>query len=76
LFDYQLPLDSDLFFFGRDQIVADHLDAIRRSQNRGLFGLRKTGKTSILYKLKRQMEREGLGAFLYYDCKMPSIRMM
>lgn len=75
LFDYQLPLDSDLFFFGRDQIVADHLDAIRRSQNRGLFGLRKTGKTSILYKLKRQMDREELGAFLYYDCKMPSIRM-
>jgi hypothetical protein len=76
LFDYQLPLDNDLFFFGRDQIVADHMDAIRRSQNRGLFGLRKTGKTSILYKLKRQMEKEELGAFLYYDCKMPSIRML
>jgi hypothetical protein len=76
LFDYQLPLDSDLFFFGRDQIVADHLDAIRRSQNRGLFGLRKTGKTSILYKLRRMMERERMGAFLYYDCKLPSNRML
>lgn len=76
LFDYQLPLDSDLFFFGRDQIVADHLDAIRRSQNRGIFGLRKTGKTSIIYKLRRTMERDGLGAFLYYDCKLPSIRML
>jgi hypothetical protein len=76
LFDYQLPLDSDLFFFGREQIVADHMDAIRRSQNRGLFGLRKTGKTSILYKLKRLMDREALGAFLYYDCKLPSIRML
>ena len=76
LFDYQLPLDSDLFFFGRDQIVADNFDAIRRSQNRGLFGLRKTGKTSILYKLKRMMASEGLGAFLYYDCKLPSIRML
>jgi hypothetical protein len=76
LFDYQLPLDSDLFFFGRDQIVADHLDAIKRSQNRGLFGLRKTGKTSILYKLKRLMERDKIGAFLYYDCKLPAIRMM
>lgn len=76
LFDYKLPLDNDLFFFGRDQIVADHIDAIRRSQNRGLFGLRKTGKTSILYKIKRQMCRDGLGSFLYYDCKMPSIRML
>jgi hypothetical protein len=76
LFDYQLPLDDDLFFFGRDAIVADHLDAIRRSQNRGLFGLRKTGKTSILYKLKRLVEREQSGVFLYYDCKLPSIRML
>lgn len=76
LFDYQLPLDNDLFFFGRDQVVADHLDAIRRSQNRGLFGLRKTGKTSILYKLQRLMEKEQLGAYLYYDCKLPSIRML
>lgn len=76
LFDYQLPLNSDLYFFGRDQIVADHLDAIKRSQNRGLFGLRKTGKTSILYKVQRLVEREKIGAFLYYDCKSPSIRML
>lgn len=76
LFDYKLPLDSDLFFFGRDSIVADNLDAIRRSQNRGLFGLRKTGKTSILYKLRRMMEREAMGPFIYFDCKLPSIRML
>jgi hypothetical protein len=44
LFDYQLPVDNDLFFFGRDAIVAEYLDAIRRSENRGLFGLRKVGK--------------------------------
>ncbi len=76
LFDYQLPLDNDLYFFGRDQIVADHVDAIRRSQNRGLFGLRKTGKTSILFRLKRLIERESVGAMFYYDCKIPSIRML
>lgn len=76
LFDYQLPIDSDLFFFGRDQAVADQLDAIRRSQNRGLFGLRKTGKTSLLYKVKRLVERDDIGAFLYYDCKLPSLRML
>jgi hypothetical protein len=76
LFDYQLPLDSDVFFFGRDAVVADHLDAIKRSQNRGLFGLRKTGKTSVIYKLQRIMQRDKLGAFLYYDCKFPAIRML
>lgn len=76
LFNSQLPVESDLFFFGREHIVADQFDAIRQSQNRGLFGLRKTGKTSILYKVQRQVEREKTGAFLYYDCKLPSIRTL
>jgi len=75
-FDYQLPLDNDLYFFGRDAVIADHLDAIKRSQNRGLFGLRKTGKTSILFKLKRIIDRDNLGKVLYYDCKLPDIRNM
>ena len=49
LFDYSLPLANDLYFFGRDGLVAEHIDAIRRSENRGIFGLRKIGKnlTSI-----------------------------
>jgi hypothetical protein len=66
IFNYQLPIDNDLFFFGRDAIVADHLDAIRRSENRGLFGLRKTGKTSILYKVKRM---SGLLSTLTVSCR-------
>ncbi|MFN3943743.1 MAG: hypothetical protein ACK4K7_02285 [Allosphingosinicella sp.] len=53
LFNEQLPLINDLFFFGRDQIVAEFLNSSKLSQNRGLFGLRKTGKTSILFKLRR-----------------------
>lgn len=76
LFDNQLPIDSDLFFFGRDKLVADYLDAIKRSQNRGLFGLRKTGKTSVLYKLQRTILRDGIGSVYYYDAKLPSIRML
>lgn len=76
LFDNQLPIDSDLFFFGRDYLVADYLDAAKRSQNRGLFGLRKTGKTSVLYKLQRHIRRDGIGSLYYYDAKLPSIRML
>lgn len=76
LFDNQLPIDSDLFFFGRDQLVADYLDAVKRSQNRGLFGLRKTGKTSVLYKLQRIINRDNIGSVFYYDAKLPSIRML
>jgi len=75
LFNEQLPLTNDLFFFGRDQTVAEFLNAAKLSQNRGLFGLRKTGKTSVLFKLKRLAEAEGL-LVLYYDCKDPSIRSL
>lgn len=76
LFDYQLPLENDYYFFGRDQLLAENLDAIKQSQNRGFFGLRKTGKTSILYKIKRTIESTGTGSCFYYDCKLPSIRML
>lgn len=72
LFDYTLPLDNDLFFFGRQAIVAEHIDAIRRSENRGLFGLRKTGKTTVLFKIRRQCLENGIPV-KYYDCKLPSI---
>jgi hypothetical protein len=72
LFDYSLPLDSDLFFIGRASFIQDHVDAIRRSENRGIFGLRKTGKTSVLFKLERMCENAGI-ASQYYDCKLPSL---
>lgn len=72
LFDYTLPLDSDLFFFGRQAIVAEHIDAIRRSENRGLFGLRKTGKTTVLFKILRQCIESNIPV-KYYDCKLPPI---
>lgn len=75
-FDYRLPLEKDTYFFGRKNIVASYLDVIRQSENRGLFGLRKTGKTSILYKLTRIVTSEKIGHFFFYDCKLPSIRQL
>lgn len=76
LFDYQLPVDNDLFFFGRESLVQDYIDAIRKSQNRGLFGLRKTGKTSTLLKIKRFCDENKIAKVLYFDCKLPSIRSL
>ena len=76
LFDYRLPLERDTYFFGRDDIVRSYGHAIRLSENKGLFGLRKTGKTSLLYKLERFVESERSALFLYYDCKSPSIRKL
>ena len=75
LFDFRLPLERDTYFFGRDDLLLDYRDAARRGENRGLFGLRKTGKTSFLFKLKRFLAAEG-AKVLYYDCKSPSIRQL
>lgn len=76
LFDYKLPLVKDTYFFGRSIFIIDYYDAISRKENKGIFGLRKTGKTSVLYKLKRMVEKEDLGVFIIYDCKSPSIRKL
>lgn len=76
LFDYSLPLKNDLYFFGRKDLISDLRNAILKTQNRGLFGLRKTGKTSILNKLQRESIIENLGSFFIYDCQSPSINML
>jgi hypothetical protein len=73
LFDRHLPLKSDLQFFGRDSLLFDLNDAIATGQNRGLFGLRKTGKTSVLFKLQR-LNEGGQNIIVYLDCKVPAVR--
>ncbi|MEW9307547.1 AAA family ATPase [Labrys neptuniae] len=74
LFDYRLPLEKDIYFFGRTALLQSFTDSARRGENRGLFGLRKTGKTSFLYKLRRDLQEQGEVEVLFYDCKSPSIR--
>ena len=74
LFSMTLPLKDDKYFFGRQQEVARYINAIKRGQNRGVFGLRKTGKTSLLFKIQRIINEQKIGEVFYYDCKKPSIR--
>jgi len=73
LFDRHLPLRSDLQFFGRDALLFDLNDAIATGLNRGLFGLRKTGKTSVIFKLHR-LNAGGQNIIVYLDCKVPEVR--
>lgn len=75
LFNEVLPLKTDINFFGRENLLFAFKDAIHQAQNKGLFGLRKTGKTSLLFKLMRGVEKEN-SIFLYYDCKKPRIRQL
>lgn len=74
LFGYTLPLQNDSSFFGRQQILGRYIDAIKRCQNRGIFGLRKTGKTSLLLKIMRTIKEQRLGQVFFFDCKNPQIR--
>src|SRR5205823_1140465 len=76
LFDYRLPLEHDIYFFGREAEVLAYRDAVRRGENRGLFGLRKTGKTSLLFKVERVVRAEDIAKVIYVDCKSPAVRTL
>lgn len=76
LFDRRLPLRNDIYFFGRDDVVQELQKALSSGENRGLFGLRKTGKTSIIYKLQRLSVHQPNLRYFHYDCKAPSVRML
>lgn len=76
LFGYTLPLSDDTYFFGRQQIIARYIDSVKRGENRGVFGLRKTGKTSLLFKIMRVISEQQLGEVFIYDCKSPEVRKL
>ena len=72
LFAYNDALKTDLYFFGRDQLVLDIINKHLSGENSGLFGLRKTGKTSIIFDVKRKiLQRKGVAVFV--SCQNPSI---
>lgn len=71
LYDFDSPIQSASFFFGRSRIVQSFYDKYQNSENSALFGLRKIGKTSVLYALRRLCEGKDLPV-IYIDCQSPS----
>lgn len=67
LFDMSRPLASDLYFFGRHAFVLSLRDLLKSGENLGLFGLRRTGKTSVLLRLQRLLEEGKGGKLIYFD---------
>ncbi len=67
LFDVSQPITSDLYFFGRSSLLVDLQDGLREGKNYGLFGLRKMGKTSLIFKLQRSLEESTTGSLVYRD---------
>jgi len=71
LFAIESPIRTDRYFFGREDLVIQFIDRIKSGQNTGIFGLRKIGKTSLIYAIKRNISSKELGSFVYYDCSNP-----
>ncbi|MBF0414294.1 MAG: AAA-like domain-containing protein [Magnetococcales bacterium] len=72
LFDFLSPLKRDLYFFGRSQLVHELVNRHKSGEHIGLFGLRKSGKTSIIYAVERTLSASG-NRFVSLDCESPSI---
>ncbi len=73
LFGMSSPIKHDKYFYGRDAIVQELVQrALIRKEQSGLFGLRKTGKTSVLFAVQRRLSEKGAIAE-YVDCQSPGI---
>jgi AAA-like domain len=75
LFDISQPLAEDTYFFGRQTFSLDLVDRFKRGQNTGLFGLRKSGKTSMIAKIARTLDSGNLGKYVIIDAQNPNFYM-
>jgi len=74
LFAFEAPLKKDLYFFGRNDLVNKIVNRHKSSENSGIFGLRRTGKTSVIFGIQRtllKMEEH----FVFIDCQSPSFHL-
>ena len=75
LFASESPLKKDIYFFGRTDLVHSILNRHRSNQVSGLFGLRKTGKTSVIFGVQRGLKKvDGVSAFI--DCQNPAFHRL
>lgn len=69
LFGIAVPLRDDTLFYGKDRtdVISELYARYKHGEEGGLFGLRRIGKTSILYLLKKRIIDSG-GVASYFDC--------
>lgn len=68
LFDQATPIEKDQFFFGRRDYVQSLVNRARHGEHSGVFGLRRSGKTSVLFAIERALERLGEHC-IFFDCQ-------
>ena len=74
LFAFEAPLRKDLYFFGRNDLVNKIVNRHKSCENSGLFGLRKTGKTSVIFGVQRTLQKMD-EHFVFIDCQSPSFHL-
>ncbi len=75
LFSFLSPLKKDLYFFGRSDLIQKLTSRHRSGEHTGLFGLRKSGKTSIVYAMERHLNHNNENV-VSIDCESPSIHKL
>lgn len=68
LFGIQEALKKEIYFFGRRDLIQELVNKHGSNENAGIFGLRKTGKTSIIYGVIRTLDRKKSYSLLV-DCQ-------
>ena len=71
LFASESPLKTDLFFFGRTDLVHQLVTRHKTDQVSALFGLRKAGKTSVIYGVHRALKTLEFPS-VFIDCQTPA----
>ncbi len=75
LFNFLSPLKRDLYFFGRSDLILEQINRHSSGEHSGLFGLRKSGKTSIIYAIERRLSSIG-SSYVSLDCESPSVHLL
>ena len=68
LFAFSAPIQKDLYFFGRRDYVQSLVNRVLTGEHSGVFGLRRSGKTSVLFAIRRALERNDIHC-LFFDCQ-------
>ncbi|NWE69557.1 AAA-like domain-containing protein [Pseudomonas gingeri] len=68
LFAFEAPLRKDIYFFGRNDLIQELINRLKSGENSGIFGLRKTGKTSLINGIERNLQKENIQSVII-DCQ-------
>jgi hypothetical protein len=75
LFSVSSPLRTDLYFYGRTALINEIVSKLASGENFGLFGLRRSGKTSLVSGVSRALKSRS-GHSLTIDCQSPSVHQL